>query len=241
MRIPHLSAFAAGALLALAPSLASAQFEQPAFEPGWNASVGFVSDYIFRGISQSNQRPALQGGVELSTAGGAYAGAWGSSISWLSDADPDVSSQLELDGYIGYRNQLSDTISFDVGALYYGYPGSYPSGFNDADTVELYAGLSAGIFSVKYSYAVTDLFGIVDSDGSSYLETGIDYGFADTWSLGLHAGKQFISGDFGEDYIDWSVGINKTLPNDFDIGVTFTDVDVDGGDSRLFIALTKSF
>lgn len=211
---------------------------------GLSGSLTLTSDYVFRGYTQTNKKPALQGGIEFEAESGFYAGAWGSSISWLSDADPDVSSQLELDGYIGYRNQLSDTISFDVGALYYGYPGSYPSGFNDADTVELYAGLSAGIFSVKYSYAVTDLFGIVDSDGSSYLETGIDYGFADTWSLGLHAGKQFIaghdaSGASHDDILDWSASINTALPKDFDIGLTYTDVD--GGDSRLFIALTKSF
>lgn len=208
---------------------------------GLSGSLTLTSDYVFRGFTQTNEKPALQGGIEFEAESGFYAGAWGSSISWLSDSSPDISSQLELDGYIGYRNQLSDTISFDVGALYYGYPGRYPAGFNDADTVELYAGLSAGIFGVKYSYAVTDLFGIDDSDGSSYLEAGIDYGFADTWTLGLHVGKQFISGEFGEDYIDWSVGINKALPNDFDIGVTFTDTDVDGADSRLFIAITKSF
>ena len=208
---------------------------------GLSGSLTLTSDYVFRGFTQTDKKPALQGGIEYEAESGFYVGTWGSSISWLSDSDPDVSSQLELDGYIGYRNQLSDTISFDVGALYYGYPGSYPAGFYDADTVELYAGLSAGIFSAKYSYAATDLFGIDDSDGSSYLEAGIDYGFADTWSMGLHVGKQFISGDFGEDYIDWSASINKTLPNDFDIGLTFTDVDVDGADSRLFIAITKSF
>ncbi len=213
---------------------------------GLSGSLTLTSDYVFRGFTQTDKKPALQGGIEYEAESGFYVGTWGSSISWLSDSDPAISSQLELDGYIGYRNQLSDTISFDVGALYYGYPGSYPSGFNDADTVELYAGLSAGIFGVKYSYAVTDLFGIENSDGSSYLEAGIDYGFADTWSLGLHVGKQFISGKDAdgagyEDVLDWSVGINKALPNDFDIGVTFTDVDVDGGDSRLFIAITKSF
>ena len=208
---------------------------------GLSGSLTLTSDYVFRGFTQTDEKPALQGGLEYEADSGFYVGTWGSSISWLSDSDPDVSSQLELDGYIGYRNQLSDTISFDVGALYYGYPGSYPAGFNDPDTVELYAGLGIGIFSVKYSYAVTDLFGVEDSDGSSYLEGGVDWGFADTWSLGLHAGKQFISGAHGDDYIDWSVGINKTFANDFDVGVTYTDVDADNADSRLFIALTKSF
>jgi len=208
---------------------------------GLSGSLTLTSDYVFRGFTQTNEKPALQGGIEYEAESGFYVGTWGSSISWLSDSDPAISSQLELDGYLGYRGQLSDTISFDVGALYYGYPGSYPSGFNDADTVELYAGLSAGLFSLKYSHAVTDLFGIADSDGSSYLEAGIDYGFADTWSLGLHAGRQFIRGEHGEDYTDWSARIGKTLPHGFDIALTFTDTDVDGADSRLFAAITKSF
>lgn len=208
---------------------------------GLSGSLTLTSDYVFRGFTQTNEKPALQGGIEYEAESGFYGGTWGSSISWLSDSDPAISSQLELDGYLGYRGQLSDTISFDVGALYYGYPGSYPSGFNDADTVELYAGLSAGLFSLKYSHAVTDLFGIADSDGSSYLEAGIDYGFADTWSLGLHAGRQFIRGEHGEDYTDWSARIGKTLPHGFDIALTFTDTDVDGADSRLFAAITKSF
>ena len=114
-------------------------------------------------------------------------------------------------------------------------------GFNEANTTEVYAGISAGLFSVKYSYAVTDLFGIEDSDGSSYLEAGIDYGFAETWSVGAHVGKQFISGEYGEDYIDWSVGLSKSLPGDFSIDLKYVDTDVDGADSTVFAALTKSF
>lgn len=208
---------------------------------GLSGSLTLTSDYVFRGFTQTDKKPALQGGIEYEAESGFYVGTWGSSISWLSDSDPAISSQLELDGYLGYRGQLSDAISFDLGAIYYGYPGSYPSGFNDADTVELYAGLTAGLFSLKYSHAVTDLFGIVDSDGSSYLEAGIEHGFADTWSLGLHAGRQFIRGEHGEDYTDWSARIGKTLPHGFDIALTFTDTDVDGADSRLFAAITKSF
>lgn len=206
-----------------------------------SGSLTLTSDYLFRGFTQTDEKPALQGGLEWESQGGFYVGTWGSSISWLSDSDPDISSQLELDAYVGYRGSFSDSVSFDVGVLYYGYPGSYPGGFNKADTTELYAGISAGVFSLKYSYALTDLFGIDDSEGSSYLEAGIDYGFAETWSVGAHVGKQFISGDFGEDYIDWSVGISKALPGDFSIDLKYVDTDVDGTDSTVFAALTKSF
>src|SRR5690554_4324388 len=58
-----------------------------------SGSVTVVSDYLFRGVTQTNENPALQGGVTWNHDSGFYAGAWGSSISWLSDADPDVSSR----------------------------------------------------------------------------------------------------------------------------------------------------
>jgi uncharacterized protein (TIGR02001 family) len=68
-----------------------------------SGSVSLVSDYSFRGLAQSNRKPALQGGIEYASAGGFYAGAWGSSISWLSDGQTDISSNVELDGYFGVR------------------------------------------------------------------------------------------------------------------------------------------
>ena len=208
---------------------------------GVSGSLTLASDYLFRGFTQTDEKPALQGGLEWESESGFYVGTWGSSISWLSDADADISSQLELDGYAGYRGSFSDSVSWDVGVLHYWYPGTFPKGFNEANTTEVYAGISAGLFSVKYSYAVTDLFGIEDSDGSSYLEAGIDYGFAETWSVGAHVGKQFISGEYGEDYIDWSVGLSKSLSGDFSIDLKYVDTDVDGADSTVFAALTKSF
>ena len=62
-----------------------------------SGSVAVVSDYLFRGVTQTSEKPALQGGITWTHDSGFYVGGWGSSISWLSDADPDVSSQVELD------------------------------------------------------------------------------------------------------------------------------------------------
>ncbi|MFR0657359.1 TorF family putative porin, partial [Pantoea sp. SIMBA_079] len=62
-----------------------------------SGSITLTSDYLFRGITQTDGEPALQGGLEWAGDSGFYVGAWGSSISWLSDSDPDISSQLELD------------------------------------------------------------------------------------------------------------------------------------------------
>ncbi len=213
---------------------------------GFSGSLTLTSDYLFRGFTQTNEKPALQGGLEWESESGLYVGTWGSSISWLSDADADISSQVELDGYAGYRGSFGDDVSYDVGVVKYWYPGDFPKYINQADSTEVYFGLSYSLFSLKYSYALTDLFGIDNSDGSSYIEAGVDYGFADTWSVNGHVGKQYVSGhDAGgtsyDDILDWSVGISKTLPWDLAVDLKYVDTDVDGADSTVFFAITKSF
>ena len=107
---------------------------------GTTGSVALTSDYVFRGVSQTDGKPALQGGIEFASEGGFYAGAWGSNVSWLSDLSTTaapISSSLELDVYGGYRGKFSNAVSYDVGLLYYAYPGDFPGGFNSADTAEV--------------------------------------------------------------------------------------------------------
>src|SRR3546814_20380766 len=85
---------------------------------------------------QTGNKPAIQGGFDLKHASGFYIGNWNSSISWLSDADPDVSSSVEMDFYAGYTRPIWGDLSMDVGVLHYYYPGSYPVGFTNPDTTE---------------------------------------------------------------------------------------------------------
>ncbi len=164
--------------IAAASLLSTALFTAGGAAAEVSGSVTVVSDYLFRGVTQTSEKPALQGGLTWEHESGAYVGAWGSSISWLSDSDPDISSQVELDVFFGYAGDFGDSgVGWDVGANGYWYPGHYPAGFNDADTLELYAGLSWSVLSAKYSYATTDLFGIPDSDGSSALDLDAGWEF----------------------------------------------------------------
>lgn len=208
-----------------------------------SGSVTVVSDYVFRGVTQTNEKPALQGGVTWEHESGFYAGAWGSSISWLSDSDPDISSQVELDGFIGYAGDFGDSgVGYDVGANYYWYPGDYPVGFTDVDTLELYFGLSWNVLSAKYSYATTDLFGIPDSDGSSALDLGVGWEFDGGWSVGAGYGQQWVSGYGGElDYDYWKVTGGKSFENGFAIGLEWHDTDISGADDTVLVSLSKSF
>ncbi|AWV05880.1 TorF family putative porin [Marilutibacter maris] len=207
-----------------------------------SGSVSLTSDYLFRGITQTDEEPALQAGVEYATDSGFYAGVWGSSISWLSDSDPDISSQLELDGYLGLRGEFADSgVSWDVGAIHYWYPGDYPSGFNSADTTEVYAGLGWSVLSAKYSYALTDLFGIPDSDGSHALDLGASWEFVPSWTLDAAVGKQWVENLDGGDYAYWKLGVGKAFDNGIDVAVAWNDNDLIGPDETLTVAITKSF
>ena len=89
------------------------------------ANVGLFSNYIFRGISQTGGKPALQGGFDYAHASGFYAGTWASNVSWLEDFGVYSRSSLEWDFYGGYKSSFGDSDFFyDVGTLYYYYPGS---------------------------------------------------------------------------------------------------------------------
>ena len=207
-----------------------------------SGSVAVVSDYLFRGVTQTSEKPALQGGVTWTHDSGFYAGGWGSSISWLSDADPDVSSQVELDMFAGYTVKFGQSeFGYDVGLNYYGYPGDYPAGFNDPDTLELYFGLSWKFLSARYWYATTDLFGIPGSDGSTNLDLGAGREFAPGWKGTLGWGKQWVKGVPDADYTFWKLGVDKSFESGFGIGVAYQDNDLSGFDDAFVLSLSKSF
>ena len=226
----------AAVALALAGSAATAHAGST------SGSVAVTSDYLFRGVSQTGRKPALQGGVTWTHDSGFYGGGWGSSISWLSDADPDVSSQVELDVFAGYGGKFGQSeFGYDVGLNYYGYPGDYPAGFNDPDTLELYFGLSWKFLSARYWYATTDLFGIPDSDGSTNLDLGAGWEFAPGWKSTLGWGKQWVKGVPDADYTFWKLGVDKSFESGFGIGVAYQDNDLSGSDDAFVLSLSKSF
>ena len=227
---------------------------------GTSGNIALANEYVFRGVSQSNQDPALQGGIEYAAESGVYIGSWGSSISWLSDSSSTaapISSSLELDVYGGYRGRFSDAVSYDVGGLYYVYRGSFPAGFNSADTFEVYAGISVAAsdkvsLGAKYSHAVTDLFGYTDSSASGYLDLSATFAVADDWSISAHAGKQWIQGNSAYAYTDWKLGVTKAFDNGLSVAWAWTDTNAESAlytnafanriaGSALALSIAKSF
>ena len=141
-----------------------------------SANVSFTSDYIWRGMTQSDA-PAIQGGFDFAADNGFYAGIWGSNVNFNNGAGS------ELDYYFGYATEVG-SVGVDVGYISYEYIDSTP----DATFDETYLGLSYGDFGVSFafgdydytevSYALGDVsfsYGDYDEYGSNFL---ISYGFS---------------------------------------------------------------
>jgi len=209
------SALAGGALAQTAPAPA------PATSP-ITANVTVTNDYRYRGMTQSNFKPAIQGGFDYAHESGFYIGNWNSSISWISDGYPassstgnqSVSAPIEMDFYAGFKKELigKGQVS-DVGILQYYYPTSnMPRNTCTAtsaaarngcgaspNTTELYVAqnFAYGPLSgfVKVSYALSNLFGIYESKGSYYPDLTLNYdtGFEGI-TINAHAGYQYVAG-----------------------------------------------
>ena len=204
---------AAAVMAACAASHAYAEDAAPAAKPDNETSfnVAVVSDYRYRGISQSRLQPALQGGFDYThNPSGFYAGTWLSTIKWTKDAGG--SGDIEWDLYAGKRGQVSEAVSYDIGVLSYVYPSndlSHVAGFANANTTEIYGQLGYGPAYAKYSYAVTNLFGYVDSKNSGYLDLGANIDVSDGYTINLHAGHQQVKNNGAASYTDWKAGVTK--------------------------------
>ncbi|MEO5932225.1 MAG: TorF family putative porin [Duganella sp.] len=174
-------------------------------------NVAAVSDYRYRGISQTRLKPALQGGVDyVNNPTGLYAGVWMSTIKWTRDASGD--GDVEVDIYAGKRGQVTEAASYDVGVLTYVYPSNdlkNVRGVANADTTEIYGQLGFGPAYLKYSHAATNSFGFVDSKNSGYVDIGANIDGGGGFTVNLHAGHQKVKHNDASSYTDWKIGATR--------------------------------
>ena len=217
-----------------------------------SGSIGFTTDYAFRGISQSDQNPAIQGSLDyalpLSESTSLYAGIWGSSIDF-NDGDE---AHLETDLYLGLSHAM-DNWTFDVSGIYYAYPGAESN--LDYDFWELMGtigydfGVAALATSINWS---PEYFG--DSGDAYFYQAGLSIPGAETigveeLSLDATIGFQDIDDNaaFGvPDYTTWSVGINYDV-DPVTISTQYIDTDLSETecsgicDSRFVLSVGASF
>jgi uncharacterized protein (TIGR02001 family) len=189
-----------------------------------SANVALTTDYVFRGISQTSEDPAIQGGFDYTYEPvGLYLGVWASNLEFVEAGASDDPS-IEIDYYGGFRGGFANGISWDVGAVYYSYPGQNEDdlfgvdydywdvkgalGYTFAD-----AALSPALgVSIFYS---PDYFG---SDGDSIyvagsLDLSLPHGFVFGGDVGYDdvEGDEFTGAVGGYEYVHWRVGVAKTI------------------------------
>ena len=199
-------------------ALSTAAFAQTkAPEPDYTLSfnAGVVTDYRYRGISQSRLKPAAQGGLDFAHKSGFYLGAWASTIKWIEDSGA-TDGKVELDLYGGYKGELAKDLTYDLGVLRYEYVGNTLSGstlatYANANTTEVYGALTAGVFTAKYSRSLTNLFGNVNSKGSQYLDLSANFDLGGGWTLTPHVGRQLVKNSPTYHYTDYSLTVAKDL------------------------------
>ncbi|MFC5496506.1 TorF family putative porin [Caenimonas terrae] len=213
------------AMLAMTGAAAFAQPKAPEPDYTFSYNVGAVTDYRYRGISQSRLDPAIQGGIDFAHKSGFYLGTWASSIQWIKDAGGG--SDAEVDFYGGYKTSYKD-IGYDFGVLRYQYFSNHLP--VSANTTELYAAGTYGPATLKYSHAVSNLFGFADSKNSYYLElsANFDTGY---WGLSLtpHIGYQKVKNNSNFSYTDYSLTLGKDFGNGVSASLALVGTNADSG------------
>ena len=172
-----------------------------------SGNLGLTSDYRFRGISQSQNAPAVQGGVDYAHSSGLYVGNWNSSVSSQVYTN---GAGVESDLYAGYKKEFGG-ITFDVGSYNYIYPRASAADGTKFDTNEAYIGASRGPVAVKVSQSLGDYFGVANSRGSRYFQADVAYPIAPKWTINVHAGRTDVANSADLDYNDYNVGATYDL------------------------------
>ncbi len=230
------------------PAVAQTAEAPPASEHSLSGNIGVVSQYVFRGLSQTNGKPAAQGGLDYAQSSGFYAGTWLSNISWFTDQNAGVKNapvslaspgsvgtpytagvsnvaRLEWDFYGGYKNTFAADWGYDVGLIHYYYPGRFDNlgAYRRPDTTEVYGAVSYKWLTLKYSKAIsTYTFGVNESRGANYLDLTAQIPLAQSgYSVQAHVGRQDYFGKPNVGYWGASGGNNDFFDyTDYKLGLT---------------------
>ena len=177
-------------------------------------NLGLTSDYRFRGISQSQNAPAVQGGVDYTHSSGFYIGNWNSSVS---SQVYTQGSGVESDLYAGFKKDIYKGLTLDVGSYNYFYPRAKTAGTgSNFDTYEAFLGLGYGPVSAKYSRTIgSGYFGTTNAQGTQYYQADVAYPLPvkglEKASFLAHAGHTNVANSTTLDYSDYNVGLGYDL------------------------------
>ena len=236
------------------PAPAPAPAPEPTPEHSFTGKVALYSEYEYRGISQTSEKPAGQLNLDYAHSSGFYIGTFVSNIKWLKDAAEvsgfTTSANIEWDIYGGYKFEVVKDWTLDLGYLRYEYPSS--SEFNPKpNTDEIYAGVTYGPATLKYSYSINDTFGVPNSKGSDYIELAVNYPLMDKVTLNAILGHQNFKNNSALSYTVYKLGATYDFGNGFNVGAYYKGTDAeealytykgkDWGKDRLVAFVSYSF
>ena len=210
----------------------------------FTGKVALYSEYEYRGISQTSEKPALQLTLDYAHASGFYVGTFLTNIKWLKDTAEvngmSTDAKIEWDIYAGYKWEIVKDWTLDVGYLRYEYPSAeaFPGVLVKPNTDEVYVGISYGPATLKYSHALSELFGTPGSKGSSYLELAVNFPVMDKLTLNGVLGYQKYKGSqiapgglpFDNDqfsYAVWKIGATYDFGRGFNAGAYYKGTDAE--------------
>lgn len=171
-------------------------------------NLGLTTDYRFRGISQTQNGLAVQGGVDYAHSSGFYVGNWNSSVSsQLFNGAAGVESDL----YAGYKTEVTKGVTLDVGTMNYLYSKSFNPSGPAYTTNEVYAGVTYGPVTGKISYALSDYFGLANSDGTVYYQADVNYPLRKEIVGNFHIGRTDFKNHNSVNYTDIKIGATYNL------------------------------
>lgn len=225
-----------GRALVLAAAISGTAFVAPAMaadESPISANVALTTDYVWRGITQTNEEPAIQGGFDYGHSSGLYAGIWGSNVDFGGD------ETIELDYYVGYGSEAAG-LGYDIGAVYYNYPGE-----TDLDWWEVYGSLSKefGAVSGELGTRLTADYGGTEENGY-YVYAAASAPIGAGFNLGGTVGYTDADIDDFEDWIHWQLGVSTSYAG-VDLDLSYHDTNLDDADdiadARVVFTVAKSF
>jgi uncharacterized protein (TIGR02001 family) len=243
-------AIVAAGIVASVPALA--QDTSPI--PGTlSANVALTTEYYFRGISQTDDAPALQGGldyeVEIAKPVSLYLGVWGSNVDFNEAGGVDGAT-VELDWYGGFKGMIGNTgLSWSGGFIYYSYPGADSSLNYDFWEIQASLGYDFGVAAVTASVNYSPE-NFADSGDAWYPKLAVDVPVPGVKGLSFsgYVAKQYIDKEavFGSpDYVEWNLSVSYAIPGLVDLSLAYSDTDidpgVDGKEEAVIFTVSKSF
>jgi len=220
----------------------------------FSATVLLATDYVFRGISNTDGDPAIQGSMDYEHDSGFYAGIWGSNVKFRENAASDTTvdeATIEIDYYAGFAAEFDVGISWDLGVLYYTYPGAESD--LDYDYWEVLGALGYALEETTLEpeagielYYSPDYFG--GSGDATYAAALLNLSLPMELGAVFSVGKQWFKDDSDLNYTDWKIGLTRSLQG-FDIELAYTDTnlsksdcdDDDICDNRIVFSVSRTF